>query len=215
MTYHVYIFFSVGSSFNKLSKSSKEKYKKAFIKDLQKEKKVISYTYATLGLTNNTTILLWLQADSVEAIQDHLNFLLHTSMGTHLTIAHTLFGMIRGSQYSSSRQADTRRKGGAYLIIYPFSKTYAWYQLSFEQRKELMKGHIAVGRKYPQITQLLLYSYGLDDQEFIVSYETDDLADFQSLVIDLRSDKVRAYTLLDTPISTCIYKTPEEIVDYM
>jgi chlorite dismutase len=215
MTYHTYIFFSVRSSFNNVSKSTKDKYKKDFINCLQKEKKVITYTYSTLGLKNNITFLLWFQADSIEAIQDLLNALLHTNLGSYLKITHTLFGIIRRSQYSSSGQADTRRKGGAYLIIYPFTKNYEWYKLTFEQRKELMKGHIATGRKYPQITQLLLYSYGVDDQEFIVSYETDDLADFQSLVIDLRSDKVRAFTLNDTPIFTCIYKTTEKLLDYL
>jgi chlorite dismutase len=79
----------------------------------------------------------------------------------------------------------------------------------------LMAGHISVGRKYPQITQLLLYSYGVDDQEFIVSYETDDLSDFQSLVIELRSDAVREYTLNDTPIFTCIYKPLEEMINFI
>lgn len=215
MIYHTYIFFSVQSSFNRLSKSTKANYKSTFLKDLNKEKKIVTYTYATLGLKGNTTFLLWIQADSIEVIQDYLNDLLHTNMGSYLRITNTLFGMVRGSQYSSSKQSDTRRKGGAYLIIYPFIKTYEWYKLSFEQRKNLMKGHISVGRNYPQITQLLLYSYGVDDQDFIVSYETDDLADFQSLVIDLRSDKVRAYTLSDTPIFTCIFKKPEELIKFL
>jgi chlorite dismutase len=215
MIYHNYIFFSIRSSFYKLTKDKQEKYKKAFIKELQNEKKVISYTYSNLGLKSHSTFLLWMQADSVEAIQNRLNTLMHTELGNYLKITYTLFGLIRRSQYSSSGQSDTRRKGGAYLIIYPFTKTYEWYKLSFEKRKELMKGHMSIGRNYPQITQLLLYSYGLDDQEFIVSYETDDLSDFQNLVIDLRSDKVRAYTKNDTPIFTCIYKSPEELIEFL
>jgi len=215
MVYHTYIFFSVKASFNKQSKSTKENFKKAFLQDLKNEKKCVIYTYATLGLKGNSTFLVWFQADSIETIQDCLNNLMHSKVGTYLKITHTLFGMVRGSQYSSTKQLDTRRKGGAYLIIYPFTKTYEWYKLSFEQRKDLMEGHISIGRNYPQITQLLLYSYGVDDQDFIVSYETDDLADFQSLVIDLRSDKVRAYTLSDTPIFTCIYKTLEELIKFL
>jgi len=215
MIYHSYIFFSVKPSFKGLSKLIQDKYKKSFLKELQNEKEVIGYTYATLGLKVNTEVLLWLQADSIESIQDYLNKLMHTHLGSYLKITYTMFGMIRRSQYSPSGQSDTRRKGGAYLIIYPFTKTFDWYKLTFEQRKELMKGHIAIGRKYPQITQLLLYSYGVDDQEFIVSYETDDLVDFQSLVMDLRSDKVREYTLSDTPIFTCIYKTTEELMQFI
>lgn len=215
MTYHSYIFFSIRPSFNKLSNPIKENYKKTFFKELQKEKNVIIYSYATLGLKINTVFLLWFQADSIEEIQNLLNKLMHSELGIYLKITYTLFGIVRKSQYATSGQSDTRRKGGAYLVIYPFTKTYEWYTFSFEQRKELMKGHIEIGRKYPQITQLLLYSYGVDDQEFIVSYETDDLLDFQSLVMDLRCDKVRAYTLNDVPIFTCIYKTPEELMEFV
>ncbi len=217
MIYHNYISFLVRSSFYRLTQQEQERYKKALLNELQKEKKVITYTYTTLGLKMNSTFLLWLQADTVEEIQQYLNKLMHTEMGNFLKITYTLLGMVRQTQYSSptAKQLDTSRKGGAYLIIYPFTKTHEWYKLTFEKRKELMKGHISVGRKYPQITQLLLYSYGIDDQEFIVSYETDDLADFQSLVMELRSDNVRAYTLKDTPIFTCIFKTPEEIMEFI
>ncbi len=217
MTYHNYLFFTVRPSFYDLPHTTQEKYKKAWLATLRKEKDVTSYTYTTLGLKTNTTFLLWLQADAAETIQNHLNNLLHTQFGNYLKISYTLFGLIRRTQYSSAtaKHTDTTRKGGAYLIIYPFTKTHEWHMLTFEKRKELMQGHIAIGRKYPQITQLLLYSYGLDDCEFIVSYETDDLADFQTLVMDLRSDNVRAYTKSDTPIFTSIYKTPEELIKFL
>jgi chlorite dismutase len=215
MIYHSYQFFSIKSSFHILTKTKQESYKKEFLKALQEEKHTITFAYATLGLKANTTFLLWFQADTVEAIQDHLNNLLHTNLGNYLKINFSLLGLIRKSQYSSSDRSETRRKGGAYLIIYPFTKTQQWYKLTFKKRKELMKGHITIGRKYPQITQLLLYAYGIDDNEFIVSYETDDLLEFQSLVMELRSDAVRDYTLKDTPIFTCIYKTLQELMNYI
>lgn len=217
MTYHSYIFFTIRPKFSKLDLDEQNTIKKAFLKELQNEKNVITYSYSTLGLKVNTNILFWFQADSVEDIQSFLNKLQHTELGAYLKISHTLFGMTRPTQYSSTSTGhlDTTRKGGAYLVIYPFTKTKEWYQLDFSKRKNLMKGHIAIGRNFPQITQLLLYSYGIDDQEFIVSYETDSLLEFQSLVIELRSDKVRAYTLSDTPIFTCIYKSFEEVLEFI
>jgi chlorite dismutase len=217
MLYHSYIFFTIQDEFKKLTDAQKNILKKAFLKEIQKEKTVITYTYSTLGLKTNITMAFWFQSNTVEEIQNFLNRLLHTTLGNYLIINYTLFGMTRPTQYSSvsSGHLDTTRKGGAYLIIYPFTKTKEWHMLDFEKRKDLMKGHIEIGRKFPQITQLLLYSYGVDDQEFIVSYETDSLLDFQSLVIALRSDKVRAYTQSDTPIFTCIYKSLEEVLEYL
>jgi chlorite dismutase len=102
-----------------------------------------------------------------------------------------------------------------YLIIYPFTKTTDWYQLDFETRRKMMGAHIKVGVGHPAIRQCLLYSYGVDDHEFIVSYETPTLEEFQDLIIELRSTEVRKYTANDLPIYTCIYKSPEELVEWL
>ena len=217
MQYHNYVFFTVRSEFSLLSSTKQKAYKKAFLKELKKEKQIIINAYATLGLKTNATLLLWFQADTLETIQNFLNTLLHTDLGNYLVISYTLFGMARPTQYSekSTGHLHTDRKGGKYLTIYPFTKTKEWYALDFDARRRLMGGHVSIGKKYPQIEQVLLYSYGIDDNEFIVSYEMDDLSAFQSLVMELRSDKVRAYTLKDTPIFTCVYKPFEEALDFI
>lgn len=217
MTCHNYVFFTIDSSFSDLSDAVQKTYKKAFLSELKKETAVMSNTYATLGLKAHTTVLIWFQAETIDVIQLFLNHLLHTQLGKYLHITYTLFGMTRPTQYSShsAGHINTERKGGKYLVIYPFTKTKEWYMHDFDTRRNLMWGHVKVGKQYPQIEQLLLYSYGIDDNEFIVSYEMDDLSAFQSLVMELRSDKVRGYTLKDTPIFTCIYKTPEEVIDFL
>jgi|SRR6185369_6327910 len=214
MTCHNFITIIIDPLFQDLTKAKRETFKKEFLKIIKSEKKVIVYAYTTLGLKAHTTILFWMQADTVEFIQNFLNTLMHARMGRYLRMTHTLFGMTRLTQYlpKSAAQEDTRRKGGKYLIIYPFSKTQEWHMLDFEKRKNLMWGHVSIGKKYnTAITQLLLYSFGVDDSEFIVSYETDDIAAFQSLVMELRTDKVRAYTLKDTPIFLCVYKSLQEL----
>jgi chlorite dismutase len=76
----------------------------------------------------------------------------------------------------------------------------------------VMRGHMRVGHKYPQVRQLLAYSFGLDDQEFIVAYETDDLIAFQDLVRDLRETESRRSTVRDTPIITGIHRPVADIL---
>jgi len=217
MTCHNYIFLTVRPSFYLLTNAKQQSYKRSFLKELKYETKVITYAYATLGLKANTNMLLWLQAETIDEIQLFLNKLMHTDLGKHVVITHTLFGMTRPTQYSekSTRHLNTERKGGKYLVIYPFTKTKEWFMLDFDTRKNLMWGHVQIGKKYQPIEQVLLYSYGIDDSEFIVSYEMDDLSVFQNLVMELRSDKVRAYTQKDTPIFTCIYKAPEEVLEFL
>src|SRR6266849_6222125 len=138
MTYHNYIFFKSDPVFNEFPSDTRKKYQQEFLKILVGNKNIIVNTYATFGLKINTNILIWFQADTIEAIQNHLNTLMHTNLGKYLQITYTLFGMTRPTQYSpnSTGHLDTNRKGGSYLIIYPFSKTKEWYMLDSETRKE-------------------------------------------------------------------------------
>ena len=117
-------------------------------------------------------------------------------------------GLTKPSVYTGHRTAQEQAIDSSdrapYFVLYPFTKTADWYLLSKEVRQGMMNEHIKVGRTYPSISQVLLYSTGLADQEFIVGYETSNLAEFQDLVIALRSTEARRYTLRDTPIFTCI-----------
>ena len=126
----------------------------------------------------------------------------------------SLWGFTRPSQYTKARStqeidpfAETRLR---YLVMYPFAKTAQWYLMSREARQGMMNEHIRIGKQYEDIKQLLLYSFGLQDQEFVVVYETDDLSRFSDLVNELRDTEARRYTLQDTPVTTAIYHPAEE-----
>jgi chlorite dismutase len=125
-----------------------------------------------------------------------------------------LWGFTKPSQYTKTRSTqeidpfsqDRKR----YLVMYPFVKTIEWYLMSREARQGMMNEHIKIGKGYPEITQLLLYSFGLQDQEFIVVYEVDDLRQFSDLVYELRNSEARRYTARDVPLYSAIYHPPEE-----
>jgi chlorite dismutase len=97
-------------------------------------------------------------------------------------------------------QGLTGESAMRYLVVYPFTKSTDWYLTPREMRQAVMNEHMKVGRRFPMVRQALAYSFGLDDQDFIVAYETDDLAAFGDLVRDLRSTESRRSTVRDTPI---------------
>jgi chlorite dismutase len=127
---------------------------------------------------------------------------------------NTLWGLTGASNYARGKSAQAidplaeQRK--AYLVAYPFVKTAEWYRMSRDTRQGMMNEHIRIGHQYEQITQLLLYATGVADQEFVVVYETDDLAQFSDLVVELRGSEARRYTERDTPIYTAFYHSPDE-----
>jgi chlorite dismutase len=126
-----------------------------------------------------------------------------------------LWGFTRVSEYSRARSKQeidpyaTRTR--PYLVVYPFTKTAAWYQLDAEARQSMMNEHIRIGKSYSEVHQLLVYSTGLQDQEFVVVYETADLAGFSGLVTELRRTAARPYTLSDSPVRTCVHRPVDDI----
>ncbi len=137
-----------------------------------------------------------------------------TPFRSHLETTTALWGYTRPSQYTKTRSAQELDPFSpvrpTYLVVYPFVKTTEWYLMSRETRQGMMNEHIKIGKQFPAVHQLLLYSAGLQDQEFVVVYEMDDLTRFSELVTELRSTQGRAYTLRDTPVHTAVYHPAEE-----
>jgi chlorite dismutase len=128
----------------------------------------------------------------------------------------TFWGLTRPSPYTGRRGSDREIDAVAgeralYLVVYPFSKTAEWYLLPGGERREMMGDHIRVGRKFADVRQLLLYSFGLQDQELVVVYETGDLARFSDLVYELRATEARRFTALDTPILTALHRSEDDL----
>lgn len=180
---------------------------------------VTTYTYSMVGTRADATLLLWRLADTFEALEESAAALLGAGLGRWCEIGHSMVGLVRPSNYVKERtpQEEGMFAGerSRYLIVYPFVKSSEWYLTDEGERRKQMSEHIRVGRKYPEIAQLLAYSFGLDDQEFIVAYETDDLMSFQDLVRDLRSTEGRAATVRDTPQLVGVRRSLESILEML
>ena len=172
--------------------------------------RLLQHGYSTVGLRADGDVLLWRMSESLEAIEETAADLRASGVGRWLTPVMSLVGLTRPSQYvkrpTAQEQSLFSGERSRYLVVYPFTKSIEWYLAPAEERQEVMKGHMRVGHAYPQVRQLLAYSFGLDDQEFIVAYETDDLVAFQDLVRDLRATESRRSTVRDTPIITGIHR---------
>jgi chlorite dismutase len=119
-------------------------------------------------------------------------------------VPYSFLAMTKPSEYSEESRLEVRPAHGKYLFVYPFVKTRAWYALPADERWRIMQEHIRLGREYPSVDLNTSYSFGLDDQEFVVAFETDEPADFLDLVQRLRTTESSSYTLRDTPTFTCI-----------
>ncbi len=176
--------------------------------------------YSLVGLRADVDFAVWLKTtEGTAPLQEFERRIRATECGRHLVLAHNFISMTKPSPYArgvSDAEREALRAypdGAPYVFVYPMVKTRAWYALAPEERGRIMRGHIGVGHKYPKIRINTSYSYGIDDQEFIVAFEGDDPADFLDLVQDLRYTEASSYTLRDTPMFTCVLRTPAQLVE--
>ena len=209
-----YVFFRLDPAWRRLEPTARAEARAEFAAVLGEAKDVTAYAYSTIGLKAGTDFMLWWNATSIETLQETLARLLCTRLGTYCEVSYLLWGITRPSLYTKRRttqeQALDLPDRLRFLIVYPFTKTVEWHLLNRDVRQGFMNEHMRVGHDFEDVRQVLLYTTGLDDQEFVVAYETNDLERHHMLVVALRATNSRTFTLRDTPIFTAINRPLEQ-----
>ncbi len=217
-------FYKVMPEWRRLAAEVKAEHKRAFAEVLQRWNKpgeFLSLTYSTVGTRGDVDMCVWSIGYGVDELNKMRSELMGTPMGGWLDSPHSFLAMTKRSQYQIDREDESEgegrgaiRPGGQkYIFIYPFWKTRPWYLLPMEERKRLMDEHIRVGLMYPRVKLNTTYSFGIDDQEFVVAFETNFPEDFVDLVQQLRETEISLYTLKDTPIFSCVRVPAAEMLD--
>jgi len=181
------------------------------------DERLLLVSYSLTGLRADCDFMLWKAAESIDELHDMGIELTRLDIAAHIETAYAYLSLTKRSIYVRDHQHEgqegTRLRiapvGARYLFVYPFVKTREWYSLPVERRQAMMSEHIRIGHKYPRVRLNTTYSFGLDDQEFVLAFESDYPSDFLDLVMELRESEASRYTLRDTPIFTCI-KAPGE-----
>jgi chlorite dismutase len=177
--------------------------------------------FSTLGTRGDADFMLWMVSERLEDFQELQAAVLKTRMGAYLDTPYSYLAMTKRSQYvdkhehadQEGRRTRIRPTGRKYLFVYPMVKKRPWYRLSLQERQAAMDEHIRVGHEFPRVKINTSYSFGLDDQEFVVAFESDYPSDFLDLVEKLRGGEASAYTERETPIFTCVAGSIGEVLE--
>jgi len=222
--YLKYTFFKVDAQWRRLDNENKSAAKQEFVSITNRfGKQNILSSYSLVGIRGNADFMLWTISRRLEDFQELTSNLLSLTLGKYLEIPYSYLAITRQSEYLGGHQHEgqegaslSRRPGSSkYLFVYPFVKKREWYFLPHEERRLMMAQHFKIGHKYPSVQIHTGYSFGLDDQEFVLAFETDTPADFSELVMELRSSEASRYTALETPIFTCITMPVNEILNLL
>jgi chlorite dismutase len=160
--------------------------------------------FSLLGTRGDAELLFVAEAENLDRIHELHVVLAQSGLMKWAHTPYSFLGMRKSSEYSEDERTNPRAFRGKYVFVYPFVKSREWYALPGEERWRIMQSHIEVGREYPGVDNHTIYSFGLDDQEFVVAFDTDDVGTFLDLVQRLRSTEASRYTVRDTPSFTCI-----------
>ncbi len=215
-----YTFFHLLPEWRRKSEPARERGRAEFAHVLEHPPEgTLVRTYSLAGLKADSELMVWSIAPDVAPLQELHARLMGTPLGGYLETPYSYLGMARRSEYLGAHAhggegSETRRRpeGLPYLFVYPFVKKRDWYRLAFEERRRIMGEHFRIGHKYPKVKIHTGYSFGLDDMEFILSFEGSSPAEFLDLVSDLRSTEASRYTELETPIFTCVLTPPSRML---
>jgi chlorite dismutase len=160
--------------------------------------------FSLVGTRGDVELLLVAEAENLDRIHELHVVMAQSGLMKWADIPYSFLGMRKSSEYSEDDRTQPRGFRGRYVFVYPFVKSREWYSLPAQERWRIMQGHIQVGREYPGVDNHTTYSFGLDDQEFVVAFDTDDVGTFLDLVQRLRGTEASRYTARDTPSFTCI-----------
>ncbi len=214
-------FYRLDPAWRRLPQPEREAGKKEFkavVDEYSSQMLILPYTL--VGIRADADLMLWRIAYDLDLLQRMATMLLNTGVGTYLTPSHSYLAMTKRSIYvdklDPGHPADRTRivpGKSKYLFVYPFVKTRDWYRMTQAARQGMMDEHIQVGMKYQSVKLNTTYSFGLDDQEFVVAFETDTPGDFLDLVMEMRGAETSRYTLRDTPTFTCLARSLDDALD--
>jgi chlorite dismutase len=172
--------------------------------------------YSLVGTRGDCDLMVRAIAATLEPIHELHVLLNQSGLMRFADVPYSYLAVTKESPYSDEPDRPLAPRPGAdskYLIVYPMWKKREWYRLPEEERMRVMRDHIAVARRFTGIETNTAYSFGVDDQEFVVAFDANDPSEFLDLVQALRATESSAFTASETPIFTCISASIERALD--
>jgi len=212
-----FMFFRVSPEWRKLDAETKETFKKEFeevYKDFNGE--LLLFSYSLVGFDSKADLMLWRIGNSLDLIQEMTAKLYRTNLGSFLETADNYLSITKKAMFVTDSIEDRFHVNAGekkYHFLYPCAKHKEGQGPTGEERDALVEENFMVGRKFQNIKIHLTHVFGFSDQEYIVSFETDEPKDFVALAEELRQAPSSKLNLKGMPVYTCRQRPLMECLD--
>ncbi|REF38183.1 hydrogen peroxide-dependent heme synthase [Thermasporomyces composti] len=162
---------------------------------------VVRGSYDVSGLRADADVMIWWHAPSADDLQEAYNRFRRTAVGGLLAPVWSQMGLHRPAEFNRSHlpaflAGEPPRQ---YVSVYPFVRSYEWYVLPEQERREMLAEHGRMAQGYPDVRANTVASFGLGDYEWILAFEADELYRITDLIRHLRGARARLHTRLEVP----------------
>lgn len=165
---------------------------------------VVRGTYDVSGLRADADLMVWWHAETADALQAAYNAFRRTALGSRLSPVWSQMALHRPAEFNKSHvpafMADETVRD--YVCVYPFVRSYEWYLLPDDERRELLREHGMMARDYPDVRANTVASFALGDYEWILAFEADELHRIVDLMRELRASRARLHVREEIPFYT-------------
>jgi chlorite dismutase len=218
-----YAFYKLDPAFRRLPQgervAAREEFE-ALLAQWAESPEMILRTYSLVGLRADCDFMLWRISTDLGCFQAMQTAINHSALGAYLTQPYNFLALQKRSQYvnrieGAGQGVELLPGQGKFLFVYPFVKTRPWYSLTPHARQGMMDEHIHAAAPFKGVRLNTSYSYGIDDQDFVVSFDSDYPQEFVDLVGRLRYTEASLYTQRDTPMFTCARTAAGDLLDQL
>jgi chlorite dismutase len=212
-----YIFLRVNPDYRKLNAETKGIFKTEFQNVYQEfGDDFLLFSYSLVGFDSKADLMFWRVGTSLDLIQEMTAKLYRTNLGNFLETADNYLSVTKRRMFVHESTEDRFHVNAGekkYLFLYPCAKSMEWYAMSPEERDALVEEKFMVGMRFPNIKIHLTHSFGFGDQEYLLTFETDEPRDFLALAEELRQSPASRFTVRGMPVYTCRQRPLMECLD--
>ncbi len=216
-----FMFLRVNPDWRKLNLETKKVFKSEFLKVFGEfEKDLLLFTYSLVGFDSKADMMFWRVGNSLDSIQDMTAKLYRTNLGSfletvdnYLSVTDKMMFVKQETPVTTEDRFHVAAGEKKYHFLYPCAKHSDWYSKTDEEREELIKENFMVGKKFENIKIHMTNAFGFSEQEYLISFETDEPKDFLALAEELRQTPASKFTLRGMPIYTCRLRTLNDCLD--
>jgi hydrogen peroxide-dependent heme synthase len=170
--------------------------------------------YDVQGLRADADYMFWWHAPAPDDLQEVYARFRRTRLGRASEPVWSVMALHRPAEFNKGHIPAflAEEKPCNYVSVYPFVRSYEWYLIDPAERRRLLAQHGMMAREYPDVRANTVASFSLNDYEWILAFEADELHRIVDLMRHLRGAEARRHTRVEIPFFTGRRKPVRELI---